>query len=122
MRGFFSKRGKAHELFALVEGGGESRADGGGEAAAPGGAVDLEGFRRELREAGAEDAVAAVLETFVTAAPQQLEVLAVAVAAGDAAAAARAAHTLKAGAPAIPPRPLPDPSPQPPQAALPPPP
>ena len=106
MSGYLSKPFKAHELFALVEGGDESRADAGGEAPAPAGAVDLEGFRRELREAGAEDAVAAVLETFVTAAPQQLEVLAVAVAAGDAAAAARAAHTFKAGAGAIRARPL----------------
>ncbi len=106
MSGYLSKPFKAHELFALVEGGDESRADAGGEAPAPAGAVDLEGFRRELREAGAEDAVAAVLETFVTAAPQQLEALAVAVAAGDAAAAARAAHTFKAGAGAIRARPL----------------
>ena len=106
MSGYLSKPFKAHELFALVEGGDESRADAGGEAPAPAGAVDLEGFRRELREAGAEDAVATVLETFVTAAPQQLEVLAVAVAAGDAAAAARAAHTFKAGAGAIRARPL----------------
>jgi two-component system sensor histidine kinase/response regulator len=106
MSGYLSKPFKAHELFALVEGGDEARADAGGEAPAPAGAVDLEGFRRELREAGAEDAVAAVLETFVTSAPQQLEVLAVAVAAGDAAAAARAAHTFKAGAGAIRARPL----------------
>ncbi len=106
MSGYLSKPFKAHELFALVEGGDESRADAGGEAPTPAGAVDLEGFRRELREAGAEDAVATVLETFVTAAPQQLEVLAVAVAAGDAAAAARAAHTFKAGAGAIRARPL----------------
>jgi len=106
MSGYLSKPFKAHELFALVEGGDESRADAGGEAPAPAGAVDLEGFRRELREAGAEDAVAVVLETFVTAAPQQLEALAVAVAAGDAAAAARAAHTFKAGAGAIRARPL----------------
>jgi len=113
MTGYLSKPFKAHELFALVEGGGESRADVSVEPAAPtapagagAGAVDLEGFRRELREAGAEDAVTAVLETFVLSAPGQLEVLAVAVAAGDAAAAARAAHTFKAGAGAIRARPL----------------
>src|SRR4029077_14569238 len=61
--GYLSKPFKAHELFALVEGGDESRSDAGGEAPAPAGAgaVDLEGFRRELRDAGAEDAVATVL-------------------------------------------------------------
>ena len=106
MSGYLSKPFKAHELFALVEGGGEPHGGVSVEPAAPVGAVDLEGFRRELREAGAEDAVAAVLETFVLSAPEQLEALAVAVAAGDAAAAGRAAHTFKAGAGAIRARPL----------------
>ncbi|HEY6853401.1 MAG TPA: response regulator, partial [Gemmatimonadales bacterium] len=100
MTGYLSKPFKAHELFALVEGG-ESRAEAAPDAAPPAAAVDLEGFRRELREAGAEDAVAVVLTTFVASAPAQLEALAVAVAAGDPGAAARAAHTFKAGAGAI---------------------
>ncbi len=108
MTGYLAKPFKAHELFALVESGGEPRPGAGPEEPAAAGPVDLAGFRRELRDAGAEDAVRVVLETFVTAAPGQLEALALAVAAGDAPAAARAAHTFKAGAGAIRARPLAD--------------
>ena len=106
MSGYLSKPFKAQDLFALVESGGEPSPLAQTETPAPDGPIDLAGFRRELRDAGAEDAVATVLETFVTSAPGQLEALAAAVAAGDAAAAARAAHTFKAGAGAIRARPL----------------
>src|SRR5258708_8814496 len=105
MSGYLSKPFKAHELFALVEGGDESRADAGGEAPAPAGAVDLEGFRRELREAGAEDAVATVLETFVTPAPQQLQALAVPLAARAAPPPAPPPPPLTTPPPPIPPPP-----------------
>ncbi|HET7296351.1 MAG TPA: response regulator [Gemmatimonadales bacterium] len=116
MTGYLTKPFRSHELFGLVEG----WADPGPLAppapatpavpaapAAPAAAtaaaspVDLEQFRQTMREAGAEEAVDAILDTFLAAAPQRLADLGAAAARGDAAAIAAAAHAFKSAAASI---------------------
>jgi CheY-like chemotaxis protein len=60
--------------------------------------VDLEGFRQELRDAGAESAFGAVLSVFVGDAPTRLSVIIDAVASHDMERIARAAHAYKSSA------------------------
>ena len=60
--------------------------------------VDVEGLRAELRDAGAEDALGAVLSVFVGDAPTRLSVIIDAVAAHDLERIARAAHAYKSSA------------------------
>lgn len=64
-------------------------------------AVDLEGFRRTMREAGAEDAVDGILKTFVDTAQARVDALGTALAAGRPDDVARAAHAFKSAAGAI---------------------
>ena len=100
MTGYLTKPFRAHELFALVEG----RAAAPGtlpEPAAPARSLDLEGFRRAMREAGAEEAVAGILRTFVAAASARLDAIAAASRAGDAAALGDAAHGFRSAAATI---------------------
>src|SRR5882757_3623623 len=83
MTEYLAKPFKAHELFALVEGTAERKEPAPAEpavAAAP--PVDLEGFRTTLREAGAEQALYSIVDTFVRQAPDRLAALAGAVASG----------------------------------------
>jgi len=60
--------------------------------------VDVEGLRSELRDAGAEDALGAVLSVFVGDAPTRLSVIIDAVASHDLERIARAAHAYKSSA------------------------
>ena len=60
--------------------------------------VDVEGLRAELRDAGAEDALGAVLSVFVGDAPTRLSVIIDAVAAHDMERISRAAHAYKSSA------------------------
>src|SRR5882724_9691534 len=66
MTEYLAKPFRAHELFALVEGTAERPASAPAAPAAelppP---VDLEGFRTTLREAGAEQALYSIIDTFV---------------------------------------------------------
>jgi PAS domain S-box-containing protein len=94
---------KPHELFACVEGwGGDT--SGGNEAIAPKAAkekappVDLEGFRRTMREAGVEDAVDEMLDVFENDALVRMEAVESAVASGDAEEIKLAAHAFKSAA------------------------
>jgi PAS domain S-box-containing protein len=60
--------------------------------------VDLDGLRAELRDAGAEDALGAVLSVFVGDAPNRISVIIDAVASHDRERIARAAHAYKSSA------------------------
>ncbi len=61
-------------------------------------AVDLEAFRRAMREAGAEEAVDGIIATFVATLPQRLDALATAAQGEDAEPIHRAAHVVKSAA------------------------
>src|ERR1041384_6857337 len=92
MPDYLAKPFKAHELFALVEGtaGPRTVTEPTPETLAP--PVDLEGFRMTLREAGAEQALYSIIDTFVRQAPDRLAALAGAVAGGTGDEIAKAAH------------------------------
>ena len=68
-------------------------------AAAP--PVDLEGFRTTLREAGAEQALYSIIDTFVRQGPERLAALAAAAASGDGPEIAKAAHVFRGAAATI---------------------
>jgi CheY-like chemotaxis protein len=104
MSDYLAKPFKGHELFAMVESGAEGTAAAPVEAPAASGAappVDLEGFRDTLREAGAEQALYTILDTFIRQAPDRLAALAQAVAAGSGVEIARAAHAYRGAAATI---------------------
>jgi HPt (histidine-containing phosphotransfer) domain-containing protein len=60
--------------------------------------VDVDGLRSELRDAGAEDALGAVLSVFVGDAPTRISVIIDAVASHDLDRISRAAHAYKSSA------------------------
>ena len=101
MTDYLAKPFKAHELFALVEGTAEPRAAAEPPAEALPPPVDLEGFRMTLREAGAEQALYSIIDTFVRQAPDRLAALAGAVASGTGDEIARAAHVYRGAAATI---------------------
>ena len=101
MSEYLAKPFKAHELFALVEasaGGATPPSPEPPPTAAP---VDLEGFRLTLREAGAEHALYAIVDTFVRQGPDRLAALAAATASGDGPEIAKAAHVFRGAAATI---------------------
>ena len=95
MTDYLAKPFKGHELFALVEGTAKPKAAAAPppETLAP--PVDLEGFRMTLREAGAEQALYSIVDTFVRQAPDRLAALAAATATGSGADMAKAAHVFR---------------------------
>jgi PAS domain S-box-containing protein len=107
MTGYLAKPFKPHELYGAVEG----RDGGGAVAAAPGGAgptvataddaVDVEGFRRSMREAGAEAAVDTILRTFAEHADARFAAIVKAVAATDVPGTGAAAHAFRSAAATI---------------------
>src|SRR5438552_2885460 len=101
MTDYLAKPFKAHELFALVEGTAESKAAPPPPAPAGAPPVDLEGFRTTLREAGAEQALYSIVDTFVRQAPDRLAALATAVASGAGVEIAKAAHVYRGAAATI---------------------
>jgi PAS domain S-box-containing protein len=100
MTGYVPKPFKPHELFATIEGW-EPAATAMAAPPAQSAPVDLEGFRGDLRAAGAEAAARAILDTFVETAGARLRALADADAANDSPALGRAAHAFKSAAGAI---------------------
>ena len=99
MSDYLTKPFKGHELFAVVEG----RADTTPAAPPPASPshdapVDLDAFRREMREAGVEEAVDAILDTFVQSAGERIATLSAALASGEGDAIKRAAHAFKSSA------------------------
>ena len=101
MTDYLAKPFKAHELFALVEGTAEPRTvtERAPEPLTP--PVDLEGFRMTLREAGAEQALYSIIDTFVRQAPDRLAALAGAVTSGTGDDIAKAAHVYRGAAATI---------------------
>src|SRR5437016_1082388 len=98
---YLAKPFKAHELFALVEGSAEGKPAPAPTSPAAAPPVDLEGFRTTLREAGAEQALYSIVDTFVRQAPDRLAALATAVASGAGAEIAKAAHVYRGAAATI---------------------
>ena len=101
MTEYLAKPFKAHELFALVEGTGHGKPAAAAPAPATAPPVDLEGFRATLREAGAEQALYSIIDTFVRQAPDRLVALAGAVANGSGVEIAKAAHVYRGAAATI---------------------
>ena len=103
MTDYLAKPFKAHELFQLVEQHHEAEAtptpaSAAGPARPP---VDLDGFRTMLREAGAEEALYSILDTFLRQAPERVATLATAVASGTGIDIAKAAHVFRGAAATI---------------------
>src|SRR5712664_1920529 len=101
MTEYLPKPFKAHELFALVEGTAEPKAAAAEPLATLAPPVDLEGFRTTLREAGAEQALYSIIDTFVRQAPDRLAALATAVNGGTGDDIAKAAHVFRGAAATI---------------------
>ena len=98
MDGYLSKPFKAHELFATAEGWGGAALPAA--AAAPGSvaAVDLDTLRSQLRDAGAEEALDGIVDTFLGSVPERVTKLVAALDGGTPAEVAFAAHALKSSA------------------------
>jgi len=104
MTACLTKPFKPYDLFAAVEGWGtETPAVAAPAGPAP---LDLDQFRRSMRDAGVEDAVDNMLRLFATDAPRRLETLTQAVQAGEAKPIEHAAHAFKSAAATITARPL----------------
>jgi signal transduction histidine kinase/CheY-like chemotaxis protein len=95
MTDYLAKPFKAHELYALVEREAAPPPIPSRDGPAAPAPVDLEGFRAMLREAGAEEALYGVLDTFLRQAPDRLAALAAAATSGTATDIARAAHAFR---------------------------
>jgi len=67
----------------------------------PGSHVDVERLRNELREAGVEEILGLLMETFITDCPQRLAALEIGAAARNIPAIRAAAHAFKSGASTI---------------------
>jgi len=89
MNAYVTKPFKAFELFAAAEG-------WGARTAPP--PVDLAGFRREMAEAGAAEAVDGIIESFLDSSAVRTDAMARAVEGGQAEEVARLAHAFKSSA------------------------
>jgi PAS domain S-box-containing protein len=100
MTSYLPKPFKPHELFAAVEGWGATVASKQQLPDSPESevVVDLEEFRRSMREAGVEDAVGTLLETFLQDAPGRMQALGRAAATADTSALEASAHAFKSAA------------------------
>jgi PAS domain S-box-containing protein len=100
MNDYLTKPFKGHELFAVVEGRPTIGPTAAPAASGPSrdAPVDLEGFRREMREVGVEDAVDGILDVFVQAAGERSAALSAALVTGGAPEITRAAHAFKSSA------------------------
>ncbi|MFI5279561.1 MAG: response regulator [Gemmatimonadales bacterium] len=96
MNAYLSKPFKAWELFAAAEGWG-SRSAAPAMAAAPA-PVDLDGFKREMEEAGAGDAVDGIVDAFHENAARRIDAITRAVAASETPEVARLSHAFKSSA------------------------
>ncbi len=114
MTAYVTKPFKPYDLFAAVEGWGRPKENKepskstetvggftGSAAPAESPPVDLDDFRRTMREAGVEEVVDSMLQVFVSDAPGRLAELSHAVASGQAERIERAAHAFKSAAGAI---------------------
>ncbi len=102
MNGYLTKPFKARELFAAIEGW-ESQEEpapsaGGTDAPTP---VNIETLRGQLRDAGVEEALDGILDTFLASAPERVTALRECLTTGSAMEVSRAAHALKSSAGAI---------------------
>jgi CheY-like chemotaxis protein len=98
MTDYLAKPFKAHELYAMVERG-ETAVSAPIPSSVP--PVDLDGFRMMLREAGAEEALYSVLDTFLRSAPDRLAAIATAATSGTATDIVKAAHAFRGAAATI---------------------
>jgi len=101
MSDYLTKPFKGHDLFAIVEG--RTGVVTAGPPPEPlvqsqEAPVDLDAFRREMRDAGVEEAVDAILDTFVQSAGERITALTAALATGEVQAIKRAAHAFKSAA------------------------
>jgi len=102
MSDYLTKPFKAHDLFAIVERAAPPPPPPPGNAdRAENPVLDLESFRATMREAGAEEAVDGILDTFVNTTDERLRALAEGMDAGEPDAIAKAAHAFKSAAGAI---------------------
>jgi CheY-like chemotaxis protein len=105
MNAFVTKPFRPADLFEVVEthppadAARGPAADPAEEPGAP--AVDLEGFRATMREAGVEDLVEATLRTYLAETPARLAAMEAAVAAADGRGVQEAAHAVKSSAASI---------------------
>jgi CheY-like chemotaxis protein len=98
MNDYLTKPFKGHHLFAIVEGRPDLRTTAAPTTPpqpAQDAPVDLESFRRAMRDVGIEDAVDGIIDVFMQAADERIAVLNTALAAGDAPEIKRAAHAFK---------------------------
>jgi len=101
MSDYLTKPFKGHDLFAIVEGrAGVVPAGLPPDPLVPSqeAPVNLDAFRRDMREAGVEEAVDAILDTFVQSAGDRITALTAALATGEAEAIKQAAHAFKSSA------------------------
>jgi two-component system sensor histidine kinase/response regulator len=96
MNGYLTKPFKPHELFATIEGWVPRSTEE--DAALDDAAVNLNGFREMLAEAGIESVGDRMLRIFLEDSATRMSTLGAVVNGGDAAAIARAAHGLRSGA------------------------
>jgi CheY-like chemotaxis protein len=105
MTGYLAKPFKAHDLYATVEGFEPTPAaapsSANGAPAATQVRIDLEGFRRDMKEAGAEDTADEILGVFAQNLPERLAALDAGVSAADGPRIARAAHAFRSPAATI---------------------
>ncbi len=95
MNAYLAKPFKAFELFAAAEGWGARPPSDTPPAEPP---VDLEAFRKDMADAGAGEAVAGILKSFVENQALRMKEIGIAVAGDDGKEVARLAHAFKSSA------------------------